>query len=167
MVEGDGRYDLARFEFLMRAATPIRPARSCLAPHVTASLHRRGGRHPRQRLQAVGRRSPACRVARLLPHLDVRREVTVRHLPPEVFAWNPALFRRLHKGDVAVAYDADLALLDPARRFTVRSCRTAAAPFLVLGAGGDGRRSPGLVRPDSSTAIHRISRIPRLPTCCG
>jgi allantoinase len=40
----------------------------------------------------------------------------------EVLAWNPAQrFGLRHKGDVAVGYDADLALLDPDRRFTVRA----------------------------------------------
>jgi len=40
----------------------------------------------------------------------------------EVLAWNPAQrFGLRHKGDVAVGFDADLALLDPDRRFTVRA----------------------------------------------
>jgi allantoinase len=40
----------------------------------------------------------------------------------EVLAWNPAQrFGLLHKGDIAPGYDADLALLDPTRRFTVRA----------------------------------------------
>src|SRR5262249_20225649 len=40
----------------------------------------------------------------------------------EVLAWNPARRYGLGgKGDIAVGYDADLALLDPLRTFTVRA----------------------------------------------
>jgi allantoinase len=40
----------------------------------------------------------------------------------EVLAWNPAQrFGLLRKGDIAPGYDADLALVDPAKRFTVRA----------------------------------------------
>lgn len=47
--------------------------------------------------------------------------MTYSHMA-EVLAWNPAQrFGLLHKGDIAPGYDADLALLDPTRRFTVRA----------------------------------------------
>jgi allantoinase len=50
-----------------------------------------------------------------------RRGMTYSHMA-EVLAWNPAQrFGLLHKGDIAPGYDADLALLDPTRRFTVRA----------------------------------------------
>jgi allantoinase len=50
-----------------------------------------------------------------------RRGMAYSHMA-EVLAWNPAQrFGLLHKGDIAPGYDADLALLDPTRRFTVRA----------------------------------------------
>jgi allantoinase len=50
-----------------------------------------------------------------------RRGMSYPHMA-EVLAWNPAQrFGLLRKGDVAVGYDADLALVDPTRRFTVRA----------------------------------------------
>jgi allantoinase len=50
-----------------------------------------------------------------------RRGMDYSHMA-EVLAWNPARrFGLRHKGDVAVGFDADLALLDPDRRFTVRA----------------------------------------------
>jgi allantoinase len=50
-----------------------------------------------------------------------RRGMDYSHMA-EVLAWNPAQrFGLRRKGDVAVGYDADLALLDPDRRFTVRA----------------------------------------------
>ena len=50
-----------------------------------------------------------------------RRGMDYSHMA-EVLSWNPARrFGLRHKGDVAVGYDADLALLDPDRRFTVRA----------------------------------------------
>jgi allantoinase len=53
-----------------------------------------------------------------------RRGMSYSHMA-EVLAWNPAQrFGLLHKGDVAVGYDADLALVDPARRFTVRAAES-------------------------------------------
>jgi allantoinase len=46
----------------------------------------------------------------------------------EVLAWNPARrFGLGTKGDVAVGYDADLALLDPERRVTVRAAESPSA----------------------------------------
>jgi allantoinase len=43
-------------------------------------------------------------------------------------AWNPARrYGLLAKGDIAVGYDADLALLDPERRFTVRAAASPSA----------------------------------------
>jgi allantoinase len=50
------------------------------------------------------------------------------HRVAELTSWNPARrFGLLVKGDVAVGYDADLALLDPARRFTVRAAESESA----------------------------------------
>jgi len=47
------------------------------------------------------------------------------HRMAELLAWNPARrFGLTHKGDIAVGYDADLALLDPARPFTVRAAES-------------------------------------------
>jgi len=260
MVGEDESYDLAHFEFIMRAASRIRRAHPRLAPHVTVSLHceiadilnaytarvaREGtlgglraysaARPPHAEGLAVwiagylahetdcpginllhlsSRKAVEAALAlpRVFPQLDVRREVTVGHLlldydaptgvlakvnPPirpredveflwqallarqldwvvsdhaccaremkvaaerpddiwlarsgfggteyllsgvvsegrhrgmayshiaEVLAWNPAQrFGLLRKGDIAPGYDADLALVDPARRFTVRA----------------------------------------------
>ena len=43
-------------------------------------------------------------------------------------SWNPARrFGLGTKGDIAVGYDADLALLDPTRRFTVRAAESESA----------------------------------------
>ncbi len=55
-----------------------------------------------------------------------------RGLPPhrtaELLAWNPAQrYGLLHKGDIAVGFDADLALLDPERRVTVRAADSPSA----------------------------------------
>jgi allantoinase len=50
-----------------------------------------------------------------------RRGMAYSHMA-EVLAWNPAQrFGLLHKGDIAPGFDADLALVDPARRFVVRA----------------------------------------------
>jgi allantoinase len=50
------------------------------------------------------------------------------HRMAELVADNPARrYGLLHKGDIAVGYDADLALLDPERRFTVRATGSASA----------------------------------------
>ena len=266
MLEGDDHYDLAHFEFVMRAAARLRAARPELAPHVSVSLHceiadilnaytrlvQRDGRLTG--LRAYGAARPphaeglgvwiaaylahetgcgnvnllhlssrtALETARLareaFPHVDFRREVTVGHLllddatpagpwakvnppirsredveflwravlagdvdwivsdhaccarelkvatdrpddvwgaragfggteyllagvfsegsrrglPPhriaELTSWNPARrFGLGTKGDVAVGYDADLALLDPARRVTVRAADSPSA----------------------------------------
>ncbi|HKW92871.1 MAG TPA: dihydroorotase family protein [Methylomirabilota bacterium] len=49
-----------------------------------------------------------------------RRGMAYSHIA-EVLAWNPAQrFGLPRKGDIAPGYDADLALVDPTRRFTVR-----------------------------------------------
>src|SRR5215470_955878 len=264
VVGEDESYDLAHFEFIMRAASRIRRAHPKLAPHVTVSLHceiadilnayttrvaREGtlaglraysaARPPHAEGLAVwiagylahetdcpginllhlsSRKAVEAALAlpRVFPQLDVRREVTVGHLlldydvptgvlakvnPPirpredveflwqallarqldwvvsdhaccarelkiaaerpddiwlarsgfggteyllsgvvsegrrrgmayshiaEVLAWNPAQrFGLLRKGDIAPGYDADLALVDPARRFTVRAADSA------------------------------------------
>ncbi|MBI2491546.1 MAG: dihydroorotase family protein [Candidatus Rokubacteria bacterium] len=54
-----------------------------------------------------------------------RRGMAWHHMA-ELLSWNPARrFGLLAKGDVAVGYDADLALLDPERTFTVSA---AASP---------------------------------------
>ena len=46
----------------------------------------------------------------------------------ELLAWNPAQRYGLRtKGDIALGYDADLALLDPARSFTVRAADSPSA----------------------------------------
>src|SRR5262249_40660881 len=60
----------------------------------------------------------------LLPGLH--SEGTKRGLPyqrmAQLISWNPAQrFGLRRKGDIAVGFDADLALLDPTRRFTVRA----------------------------------------------
>jgi allantoinase len=50
------------------------------------------------------------------------------HLMAEMLALNPAQRYGLsHKGDIAVGFDADLALLDPDRRFTVRATESPSA----------------------------------------
>jgi allantoinase len=50
------------------------------------------------------------------------------HRMAELLARNPAQrYGLLHKGDVAVGFDADLALLDPERRFTVRAAESPSA----------------------------------------
>ena len=50
------------------------------------------------------------------------------HRMAELLALNPARrFGLLDKGDIAVGYDADLALLDPDRRFTVRAADSPSA----------------------------------------
>ena len=50
------------------------------------------------------------------------------HRMAELLALNPARrYGLLHKGDIAVGYDADLALLDPTRRFTVRAAGSPSA----------------------------------------
>jgi allantoinase len=46
----------------------------------------------------------------------------------ELLAWNPAQrYGLLTKGDIALGYDADLALLDPGRSFTVRAADSPSA----------------------------------------
>jgi allantoinase len=66
----------------------------------------------------------------LLPGLfseGSRRGMSLAHMA-EVLAWNPARrFGLAAKGDVAEGYDADLALLDPAARFTVRAADSPSA----------------------------------------
>ena len=50
------------------------------------------------------------------------------HRVAELLAFNPAQrYGLLHKGDLAVGFDADLALLDPGRRFTVRAAESPSA----------------------------------------
>jgi allantoinase len=215
MVGEDESYDLAHFEFIMRAASRIRRAHPDLARHVSVSLHceiadildaytRRvardgaltglraysAARPPHSEGLAVwiagylahetdcpginllhlsSRKAVEAALAlpRVFPHLDVRREVTVGHLlldcdaspgvlakvnPPirpredVEFLWRALLERRLdwvvsdhaccaremkvaaeRPDDIWLArsgYDADLALLDPARRFTVRAAES-------------------------------------------
>jgi allantoinase len=263
MLEPGDRYDLAHFEFVMRAAARLRAAEPALAPHVSVSLHCemadilnaytrlvQGG--PLTGLKAYSAARPphaeglavcvaaylahetecvnvnllhlssrkaleaALTMQRAFPHVDFRREVTVGHLllddeapagaqakvnPPirpradveflwravldgavdwivsdhaccaeetkqaaagdvwlakagfggteyllsgvfsegrrrglpchriaQLTSWNPARrFGLLGKGDVAVGYDADLALLDPDREFTVRAAESSSA----------------------------------------
>src|SRR2546425_1361609 len=51
-----------------------------------------------------------------------RRRALAEHRIAELTSWNPARrFGLATKGDIAVGYDADLALLDPTRRFVVRA----------------------------------------------
>ncbi len=78
----------------------------------------------------------------------VAGEATRRGLPlhrvAELLAWNPARrFGLGRKGDIAVGYDADLALLDPDRRVTVRAADSPSAqgytPFEGLTLGGQVR----------------------------
>lgn len=62
----------------------------------------------------------------------------------ELLSWNPARrFGLGTKGDVAVGYDADLALLDPTRSFTVRAAESESAqgytPFEGLELAGQVR----------------------------
>jgi allantoinase len=50
------------------------------------------------------------------------------HRMAELLAYNPARrYGLLHKGDIALGLDADLALLDPERRFTVRAAASPSA----------------------------------------
>ncbi len=50
-----------------------------------------------------------------------KRGMAYHHMA-ELLSWNPARrFGLLAKGDIAPGYDADLALVDPDRRFTVRA----------------------------------------------
>jgi allantoinase len=50
------------------------------------------------------------------------------HRMAELLALNPARrYGLLHKGDIEVGFDADLALLDPARSFTVRAAESPSA----------------------------------------
>src|SRR5881394_63236 len=50
------------------------------------------------------------------------------HRMAELLAFNPAQrYGLLHKGYIAVGFDADLALLDPDRRFTVRAAESPSA----------------------------------------
>jgi allantoinase len=50
------------------------------------------------------------------------------HRVAELVAFNPARrYGLLDKGDIDVGYDADLALLDPDRRFVVRAAESASA----------------------------------------
>jgi len=50
------------------------------------------------------------------------------HRVAELLAFNPAQrYGLLRKGDLAVGFDADLALLDPGRRFTVRAANSPSA----------------------------------------
>ncbi|MBI2525868.1 MAG: dihydroorotase family protein [Candidatus Rokubacteria bacterium] len=56
-----------------------------------------------------------------------RRGMAYHHMA-EVLSWNPARrFGLGGKGDIAPGYDADLALLDPARTFTVRAAESESA----------------------------------------
>jgi allantoinase len=69
-----------------------------------------------------------------------RRGMSYGHMA-EVLAWNPARrFGLDRKGDIAVGYDADLALVDPSRTFTVRAAESPSAqgytPFEGLELGG-------------------------------
>jgi allantoinase len=57
-----------------------------------------------------------------------RRRGLALHRIAELVAWNPARrFGLLGKGDIAPGYDADVALLDPGRRFTVRAAASPSA----------------------------------------
>jgi allantoinase len=56
-----------------------------------------------------------------------RRGMSYPHMA-ELLCWNPARrFGLGGKGDIAPGYDADLALLDPARAFTVRAAESQSA----------------------------------------
>jgi allantoinase len=56
-----------------------------------------------------------------------RRGMSYQHMA-EVLAWNPARrFGLAAKGDIAEGFDADLALLDPERSFTVRAAESPSA----------------------------------------
>jgi allantoinase len=57
-----------------------------------------------------------------------RRRGLPLHRMAELLARNPAQrYGLLHKGDIAIGYDADLALLDPDRRLTVRTADSPSA----------------------------------------
>jgi allantoinase len=56
-----------------------------------------------------------------------KRGMSYQHMA-ELLSWNPARrFGLGRKGDIAPGYDADLALLDPARRFTIRASDSQSA----------------------------------------
>ena len=66
----------------------------------------------------------------LLPALlsEGRRRGLPYHRVAELTSWNPAQrFGLGSKGDIAVGYDADLALVDPARSFTIRESESPSA----------------------------------------
>jgi allantoinase len=66
----------------------------------------------------------------LLPALfsEGRRRGLALHRIAELTSWNPARrFGVPDKGDIAPGFDADLVLLDPARRFTVRAADSPSA----------------------------------------
>jgi allantoinase len=72
-----------------------------------------------------------------------RRGMSYAHMA-ELLSWNPARrFGLAGKGDIAVGYDADLALVDPTRRFTVRAAASPSAqgytPFEGLELSGQVR----------------------------
>jgi allantoinase len=53
-----------------------------------------------------------------------KRGMSYNHMA-EVLCWNSAQrYGLLNKGDIAVGYDADLALLDPTETFTVRAAES-------------------------------------------
>jgi allantoinase len=57
-----------------------------------------------------------------------RRRGLELHRMAELLSWNPSRrYGLLDKGDIAVGFDADLALLDPSRTFTVRAADSASA----------------------------------------
>ena len=56
-----------------------------------------------------------------------RRGMSYAHMA-ELLSWNPARrFGLSGKGDIAIGYDADLALVDPSRTFTVRAAESPSA----------------------------------------
>ncbi len=57
-----------------------------------------------------------------------RKRGLALHRMAELLAFNPAQrYGLLHKGDIEVGFDADLAILDPDRRFTVRAAESPSA----------------------------------------
>jgi len=127
MVGEEAGYAVAPFEFIMRAASRIRPAHLALAPYVSVSLRREIAEILNAYAQRASRgRSQTGRITATF--LPARSSTTAGSW------WGP-------RG-----------------RYMGRPASTLGASPWASGCG------PTV---GSSTAIHRFSRIPNLPTSCG